>query len=189
MSSKPCCWLLLNASWACSPLKSKTMTWLRFSDGNQFVHCEIFRAGMENKQILDRLCQDNGIIQIENGRGQFSHNHVFCLIFFLSLLFPSLSFSFYWFVVCTQTHMPFSIYCSMLSLFSVNSWCGNVEQNLHRKQSPIRIALFMSRQCAAYKKGKNAWIRTKWATLMECTFLNLHTFMHTGRDARKHTHP
>lgn len=114
------CWLLSSAGWACSPLKSKTMTWLRCSDRIGFFGCEIFRAGMENKQILDGLCPDNGIIQIENGRRQFSHNHVFCLSISLCLPPPCLSFSLTRSVVCTQTHMPFSLYRSALLLFSLN---------------------------------------------------------------------
>ena len=151
-----------SVGWARSPLKSKTMTWLRCSDRNWFVHCEISRAGMENKQILDGLCQDNGIIHIENWRGQFSHNHVFCLTFSLSLslCLPSPH------PLCgthANTHTLFSLYCSALLLFSTNSRCGNVERNLHRKQPPIRIALFMSRQRAAYKKAEKAWIRRRWA--------------------------
>lgn len=44
---------------------------------------------MENEQILGGLCQDNGIIQIENERGQFSH---ILLSPFFSLLLLSGSF-------------------------------------------------------------------------------------------------
>lgn len=122
-----------------------------------------FRAGMENKQILDGLYQDNEIIQIENGRGQFSHYHVFCLTFFPLSPIPSIPASHFNSLALWYAHMPFSLYCSVLLLFSVNSQCGNVERNPHRKQSPIRIALFMSRHCLAYKKGANAWIRRRWA--------------------------
>ena len=39
-------------------------------------------------KILDGLRQDNGIIQIENERGQFNHNHV-CLSTSLSPILPS----------------------------------------------------------------------------------------------------
>lgn len=166
------------------------MTWLQCSDRNWFVDCEIFRAGMENKQILDGLCQDNGIIQSENGRGQFSHNHVSCLSHLFSLsasLHPNLSFPFTRSVIWTQTHThtqaPFSLYRSVLLLFSSNSWCGNVERNLHRKQSPIRIALFMSKHCAAYKKRREcmnkkevSWVGTQWqhAQICICTQVRMH---------------
>lgn len=164
------------------------MTWLRCSDRNRCVHCEIFRAGMENEQILDGLCQDNGIIQIENGRGQFSHNHVFCLTFSRSLCLPQTQPLIFFDPLCgmhANTRTPRSLYCSPLLLFSANSRCGNVERNLHRKQSPIRIALFMLRRSAAYKNWWNAWIGRRWAEsgLID----NMHILMYTqAKDAHKY---
>lgn len=56
---------------------------------------------MENEQILGGLCQDNGIIQIENERGQFSHillSPFFSLSFYLGLFFFLLC------VMHTNTH-------------------------------------------------------------------------------------
>lgn len=85
-------------------------------------------------------------------------------IFFPPLsLIPSIPASHFISLALRCAHTSFSLYCAVLLLFSVNSQCGNVERNLHRKQSPIRIALFMSRHCLAYKKGANAWIRRRWA--------------------------
>lgn len=74
-------WISLTLSWVCLTLKSETTTWSECGDWNWFIPCEIFRAGMENKQIFNGLSQDNEIIQVENGRGQFSYNHVLCLTF------------------------------------------------------------------------------------------------------------
>ncbi len=92
-------------------------------------------------------------------------------------LLPGFSFSFSCSVACMHackhTHIPFSFFCSALSLFSASSQRGNAERNLHRKQSPIRIALFMSRHYAAYKKGENARTR-RWAESgLTDTFLHL----------------
>lgn len=83
----------IHVEWARVSLKSKPMTSLRCIVRNWFFHCEMFRAGMENEQILGGLCQDNGIIQIENERGQFSHillSPFFSLSFYLGLFFPAL---------------------------------------------------------------------------------------------------
>lgn len=104
-------------------------------------------------------------------------------------LSPSLSCSFTRSVVHAQTHSPFSLYCSVLLLFSVNSRCGNVERNLHRKQSPIRIALFMSRHGAAYKKGENAWIRRRWAESVLTDNMHVLAFTHfyAHEDIHKYT--
>ena len=72
--------------------------------------------------------------------------------------------------------------------FFSNSQCGTMEQKLHRKQPPIRPALFMSRHCNACKREEEymnkeevSWGHTRWQHAHFCTFL------HSSREYR-HTH-
>lgn len=52
-------------------------------------------------------------------------------------------------------HTSFSLYCSVLLLFSANSQSGSEERNLHRKQFPIRVALFMLPLHGIIKEKRN----------------------------------
>lgn len=163
------------------------MTCLRCSSRNWFFQCQLLRVIMKNKQILDRLCQDNAIIQTENGTGHFCYNHITCLSFSLHLP-PSVSTSNFLSpaLLCAYKNTCPSLYCSGL-LYPFNYCHGNVEQNLHRKQHPIRIALFMSRHSTKYEKGERKTENVSWGYTHSqwVCFLNP---MDSCRDASMHAH-
>lgn len=113
----------------------------------------ISRSWMDYVKIMEsfRLKMEKDSLAIIKSTFSVSLSLSLCLLLTQPLIFFHMLHS-----ARTNTHSPFSLYCSALLLFSVNSQCGNVERNLHRKQSPIRTALFMLRHSAAYKKGENA---------------------------------
>lgn len=161
------------------------MTWLRCSDRNWFFHGEIPRAGMENEQILDGLCQDNGIIRIENGRGQFSHNHVFCLTFSSVTLSRSLYgalsashiLSHLLCVMHTNTHphmFPFSAlrYYYFLRIPNVAMWNGTcIESSLQLGE------LFSCRGTALHIKSEGMNKEVSWE--QHSRPRPAHTYVHT----------
>lgn len=98
---------LLTAVWACAPLKNKTITWLRCIDWNRKTETGLFTVKLSEQEWRLIRCQVNEIIQIENGRGQFSHSHVFCLDPLPpDSLHLTLSFYFTDSVVCTLALLP-----------------------------------------------------------------------------------
>ncbi len=144
----------------------------------------ISRSWMDYVKIMESFRS-----KMEEDSSAIITSSVSVFLFLSASLYPSLSFPFTRSVVCMQTHTPFSLYCLALLLFSANSRCGNAERNLHRKQSPIRVALFMLRHCAAYKKGENAWIRRRWAESVLTNNMHILAFahFHTCKQAGMHT--